>query len=65
MAKEQWYVKAKGYKETFDSLKMANASFNSLKKEIKEDGEGYVEMAYRPEGGAFELLKEFRLEDED
>jgi len=64
MAKEQWYVKSKGYKETFDSLKLANTSFNRVKRNIEEEEEGYVEMWYRPDGGDFEILKEIRLEED-
>ena len=65
MAKQQWYVKSKGYKEIFDSVKLANTKFNKLKRELEEEEEGgYVQMWYRPEGGEYEIFKEISF-DED
>ena len=42
MAKEQWYVKSKGYQEIFDSVKLANTKFNKLKRELEEEEEQMV-----------------------
>jgi hypothetical protein len=58
MLETQFYVKAKGYKETFKSLKLANTSYNRLKKLIQNEKNGFVQMFYKTENGDFEILKE-------
>jgi hypothetical protein len=44
---EQWEVRAEDYANCFDNLKSAKRDFGLLKKDIKEDEEGWVELYYR------------------
>lgn len=63
---EAFKVVADGYRETFDSEQMAKRAFGIIKKEIKDDGEGYVELHFRETKNAeWELLQEFVLESDD
>jgi hypothetical protein len=63
---EAFKVVADGYRETFDSEQMAKRAFGIIKKEIKDDGDGYVELYFRKtEDAEWKLLQEFVLESED
>jgi hypothetical protein len=62
MAYIQWKVKAEGYTDTWDNEPAGRRDYGRLKREVKEEGEGFVEFYAREKLNAeWQLIMEFRL----